>query len=285
MIDTLDKIYSCLDDLGLDESAVNIIHNRNSTLVELDMNTINKRYSNLEKIISFIDSNLKKIGNVYLISKEYILTEEEVKDLGEELGIDWSSVEFTPRDLQMGFEVELEHGFVGEETNVTDDDIFATAKIAWAHLKELPDYYTRLLKMENAACKQAKKQYRWNAMTKAYESAQKILAEEEGSTEDLIRSLLSSSNLVDIKVHVDGDTAQPNDIVHVSFAQWKEEETIKENLILGISSTSEQEAMDLLNKIIPEDLRKLIKGGSEIPFIGSVEILFDDLLALVDLIK
>jgi len=148
MIDTLDKIYSCLDDLALDESAVNIIHNRNSTLVELDMNTINRRYSNLEKIISFIDSNLKKIGNVYLISKEYTLTEEEVKDLGEELGIDWSSVEFTPKDLQMGFEVELEHGFVGEETNVTDDDIFATAKIAWAHLKELPDYYTRLLKME-----------------------------------------------------------------------------------------------------------------------------------------
>lgn len=26
-----------------------------------------------------------------------------------------------------------------------------TAKIAWAHLKEIPDYYTRLMKMEKEA--------------------------------------------------------------------------------------------------------------------------------------
>jgi CBS domain-containing protein len=35
-------------------------------------------------------------------------------------------------------------------TNVTDDDPLLTAKIALAHLRELPDYYTRLAAMEAA---------------------------------------------------------------------------------------------------------------------------------------
>ena len=41
-------------------------------------------------------------------------------------------------------EVELEHGLRDPETNVTSDDPYITGKIAWAHLKELPDYYDRL---------------------------------------------------------------------------------------------------------------------------------------------
>ena len=35
--------------------------------------------------------------------------------------------------------------------NVTKDDPLFTGKIAWAHLKEIPDYYTRLDKMESEA--------------------------------------------------------------------------------------------------------------------------------------
>jgi len=31
---------------------------------------------------------------------------------------------------------------------VTNDDLSLTRKIAWAHLKEFPDYYTRLDKLE-----------------------------------------------------------------------------------------------------------------------------------------
>jgi hypothetical protein len=34
---------------------------------------------------------------------------------------------------------------------VTDDDPLLTGKIAWAHLNEIPDYYTRLLQMEQDA--------------------------------------------------------------------------------------------------------------------------------------
>jgi hypothetical protein len=33
---------------------------------------------------------------------------------------------------------------------VTDDDPLVTAKIALAHLRELPDYYTRLARIEQA---------------------------------------------------------------------------------------------------------------------------------------
>jgi hypothetical protein len=47
--------------------------------------------------------------------------------------------------------VELEHGLRYPLTNVTDDDPVVTAKIALAHLNELPDYYTRLLRMEAEA--------------------------------------------------------------------------------------------------------------------------------------
>ena len=43
----------------------------------------------------------------------------------------------------MGLEVEPEHGAAIPETNVTNDDPLLTGKIAWAHLKEMSDYYTR----------------------------------------------------------------------------------------------------------------------------------------------
>lgn len=48
----------------------------------------------------------------------------------------------------MGLEVEIEHGKADPKTNVTNSDPILTGKIAWAHLNELPDYYTRLKKIE-----------------------------------------------------------------------------------------------------------------------------------------
>ena len=51
----------------------------------------------------------------------------------------------------MGMDVELEHGTHDLETNVTDDDVVVTAKIARAHLNEFPDYYSRLAVMESEA--------------------------------------------------------------------------------------------------------------------------------------
>lgn len=51
----------------------------------------------------------------------------------------------------MGLGIELEHGSHDPQTDVTHSDYPLTGKIAWAHLKEIPDYYTRLKKMEAEA--------------------------------------------------------------------------------------------------------------------------------------
>ena len=76
-------------------------------------------------------------------------TAEEAKKIGEQLGINWS--EFDVEQFRMGMDVELEHGLIDSQTNVTDDDPLMTAKIALAHLNEFPDYYTRLKDMEEEA--------------------------------------------------------------------------------------------------------------------------------------
>lgn len=54
----------------------------------------------------------------------------------------------TPSMLKKGVIVELEHGKVDKRTNVTDNDLMKTVKIALAHLQEFPDYYLELYKME-----------------------------------------------------------------------------------------------------------------------------------------
>ena len=74
-----------------------------------------------------------------MTSKKHFTT-EEAKQIGENLGIDWSN-----------FDVELEHGLIDPHTNVTNDDPIMTGKIALAHLNEFPDYYTRLDIMEREA--------------------------------------------------------------------------------------------------------------------------------------
>jgi hypothetical protein len=73
----------------------------------------------------------------------------EAKQIGEALGIDWRA--FDVEQFLAGLEVELEHGTVDTQTNVSNDDALITGKIALAHLKEFPDYYTRLSAMEKEA--------------------------------------------------------------------------------------------------------------------------------------
>ena len=65
-----------------------------------------------------------------------------------QIGIDWDAVPFDIEQFRLGLEVELEHGAHDAETDVNHDDPILTGKVAWAHLKELPDYYTRLAVME-----------------------------------------------------------------------------------------------------------------------------------------
>ncbi len=76
-------------------------------------------------------------------------TVEEARKVGDALGVDWKSI--AVEQFRMGLNVELEHGARDPQTNVTNDDIMLTGKIAWAHLKEFPDYYDRLEQMEEEA--------------------------------------------------------------------------------------------------------------------------------------
>jgi len=81
--------------------------------------------------------------------KEKWFSFDKAKQIGDTLGIDW--IKFGVEQFWMGLEVELEHGARDPETNVTNDDPLLTGKIALAHLKEFPDYYTRLQEMETEA--------------------------------------------------------------------------------------------------------------------------------------
>lgn len=74
---------------------------------------------------------------------------EEARSIGAQLDIDWSQIDV--EQFRRGLTVELEHGAIDPETNVTGDDLVLTGKIAWAHLKEIRDYYTRLDRMETEA--------------------------------------------------------------------------------------------------------------------------------------
>jgi len=50
---------------------------------------------------------------------------------------------FTVEDFLEGLNIESEHGTVNPYTNVTNDDVVLTAKIALAHLNEYPNYYNK----------------------------------------------------------------------------------------------------------------------------------------------
>lgn len=78
-------------------------------------------------------------------------TLSEAKDIGTAIGVDWDKVD--AEEFRAGLAVELEHGSRDPQTNVIDDDYHLAGKIAWAHLKEIGDYYTRLKRMESDAGK------------------------------------------------------------------------------------------------------------------------------------
>lgn len=76
-------------------------------------------------------------------------TADEARVIGGQIGIDFHKIDL--EQFRTGLSVELEHGRLHHETNVTNDDELMTGKIAWAHLMEIPDYYTRLTRMEREA--------------------------------------------------------------------------------------------------------------------------------------
>lgn len=97
---------------------------------------------------------------------EYV-SKEEVSKVCNELGIsDWSTrtgidvsteearvifekvnpadMDIDPEEFRKGLEVELEHGTMFGDVNVTNNHPVLTGKIVIAHFKEMLDYYLRL---------------------------------------------------------------------------------------------------------------------------------------------
>jgi hypothetical protein len=87
------------------------------------------------------------IGGVQMGGRARFTTAEAGR-IASLLGLDLAREPFDVEQLRMGLDVELEHGRRDPATNVTDDDPVTTGRIALAHLRELPDYYTRLAEME-----------------------------------------------------------------------------------------------------------------------------------------
>ena len=83
--------------------------------------------------------NFKQLKQTLKENKN-IFTKDDALYALETLEID--SKKYDIDQLTRGMNVELEH------SDITNGDPILSAKIAIAHLKELPDYYTRLDKME-----------------------------------------------------------------------------------------------------------------------------------------
>ncbi len=73
---------------------------------------------------------------------EAVVQLEEAEKIQREIGAE--AAEISSADFQKGLEVELEHGLVFPDANVTNNHPILTGLIVLAHLKEMLDYYDRL---------------------------------------------------------------------------------------------------------------------------------------------
>lgn len=154
-------------------------------------------------------------------------SEDDARKIGEEIGIDWDKVDFEPKDLATGMNVELEHGTkVDEQVNITEDDPAMTAKIAWAHLMEAPTYYELLAEMEKqlgADEKQAKTRRAYQIQldpSKRWEKPQlspemdKYMKEYVQDLEAAVKNGMSADDAFK-KILPDLDELAPDDLVNL----------------------------------------------------------------------
>lgn len=66
---------------------------------------------------------------------------KDILEVARTLNIDFTK--FSLADFITGINIELEHGLIDPKTNVTNNNLLITSKIALAHLNEFPDYYNK----------------------------------------------------------------------------------------------------------------------------------------------
>ena len=69
------------------------------------------------------------------------ITKAQALKIGNKLKVNWNKVDL--EQLRMGIAIESEH------RAVVGNSMTAWAKVALAHLREFPDYYTRLKLVES----------------------------------------------------------------------------------------------------------------------------------------
>ncbi len=76
------------------------------------------------------------------------LTLAAAKKIGDDIGVDWEIVDLG--EFIQGIKEEMEHGSMyGDATKVHEDDYHTSGRIAYAHLIEVPNYYTMLEELED----------------------------------------------------------------------------------------------------------------------------------------
>ena len=83
----------------------------------------------------------------FLIEEKKVFSREKAKEIGDSLNVDWDKVDLG--QFVIGLGVESEHD-QGDELDVVDS-LRDLGKIVLAHLRELPDYYDKLKKVEEDA--------------------------------------------------------------------------------------------------------------------------------------
>ena len=81
-----------------------------------------------------------KLLYIYYIGEDMYNLEDAIY-AGEVLGVNFDK--FSKEEFLEGINIELEHGSINPITNVTNNNLIETAKIALAHLNELPNYYNK----------------------------------------------------------------------------------------------------------------------------------------------
>lgn len=116
--------------------------------------SIIKTSSKISRNPLFISSSFSnifnKISSSSSSSSKKTFSKEEATTIAEQIGLNFDIVDFSINDFINGLNIEIEHDNDPQTDVVRDDEKKwqTIGKIAWRHLKESPEYYVEILKME-----------------------------------------------------------------------------------------------------------------------------------------
>jgi hypothetical protein len=80
------------------------------------------------------------------MKKKVPISPDEARRIGESLHVDWNQVDL--EQFRQGLMGNMAQAAVDPETGLTYDGLIQTGKVVLAHAQEIPDYFSRLAKLE-----------------------------------------------------------------------------------------------------------------------------------------